>query len=57
MHVVYGLSWAISIVVIVELIYIDMHYYVVSLKVACSLVQKGGLVACPKLRRWAWSSE
>lgn len=42
---------AISIVNIVALICIDMHQYFMSLKKTCSLVQNGGLVACPKLRR------
>lgn len=51
MKVVFGQKGGLSNIIVVAFICMDMHYYGVSLKEACCLVQKGGLVAFPKIRR------
>lgn len=57
MHVVYGQKGVVSFIIVVALICMDMYHCVVSLKEACLLVQKGGIMACPKLKRRDWSLE
>lgn len=41
------------IIIVVALICMDIHHCVISLKDTCLIVQKGGLVACPELRKGA----
>lgn len=53
--IIYNHMWGCNhfCVVVVELICIDMHHCVVSLKKEVALVQKGVLMTCPKLKRVA----
>lgn len=50
MHVIYVQKGAVNIIIVVALLCMDMHHCVVSLKDACSLVQKEELLASSKLR-------